>query len=82
MLIGQEPPSQFHVEEDDPLSSVAELGWTQTMSRDAWQIRIETQMRLSCTSEAFLLQASLRASEGETEICRREWDRSVPRDLM
>ena len=82
MLIGQEPPSQFHVEEDDPLSSVAELGWTQTMSRDAWQIRIETQMRLSCTGEVFLLQASLRAWEGANEVCRREWDRAIARDYL
>ena len=56
---------RYHVEEDDPLSAVAELRRTQTMSRDAWQIRIETQMRLSCTRDAFLLKASLRAWEGE-----------------
>jgi hypothetical protein len=34
------------------------------MSREAWQIRIETQMRLSCTREVFLLEGRLRASEG------------------
>ena len=56
-----EGKSQYHVEEDDPLSAVAELRRTQTMSRDAWQIRIETQMRLSCTRNAFLLKGSLRA---------------------
>jgi len=42
------------------------------MSRDAWQIRIETQMRLSCNRDAFLLQGSLRAWEGANEVCRRE----------
>jgi hypothetical protein len=51
------------------------------MSRNAWQIRIETQMRLSCTGEVFLLQASLRAWDGATEVCRREWDRAIPRDF-
>jgi hypothetical protein len=45
------------------------------MSREAWQIRIETQMRLSCTREVFLLEGRLRASEGANEVCRREWDR-------
>ena len=35
----------------------AELQRTQTMSREAWQVRIETQMRLSCTRDAFLLRA-------------------------
>jgi hypothetical protein len=72
----------FHVEEDDPLSAVAEVGRVQTMSRNGWQIRIETQMRLSCTRDVFLLQASLRAWEGANEICRRDWDRSIPREFL
>jgi hypothetical protein len=53
-----------------------------TMSRDAWQIRIETQMRLWCTREVFLLQASLRAWEGANEVCRRDWDRAIARDFL
>jgi len=80
--LGTENKSQFHVEEDDPLSAVNELRRTWTMSRDDWQIRIETQMRLSCTRNTFLLQGSLRAWEGAKEVCRREWDRSIPRDFL
>jgi predicted acyl esterase len=80
--LGTESKSQFHLKENDPLSAVAELQRTQTMSRDAWQIRIETQMRLSCTRDAFRLQGSLRAWEGTNEVCRREWDRSIPRDFI
>jgi predicted acyl esterase len=74
--------SRFHVEENDPLSAVVELRRTQTMSRDAWQIRVETQMRLSSTGNDFLLQAGLRAWEGANEVCRREWDRSILRDFI
>jgi len=80
--LGTESKSRLHVEEDDPLGAVAELRLTWTMSRAGWQIRIETQMRLSCTRHAFMLQGSLRASEGTTEVCRREWDRSIPRDFL
>ena len=80
--LGAKGKWQYHVEEDDPLSAVAELQRTQTMSRDAWQIRIETQMRLSCTRDAFLLEASLRAYEGEQEVCRRDWDRAIARDFL
>jgi hypothetical protein len=54
---------------------------TQTIQRDTWQVRIETAMRLSCTRDAFLLRASLRAWEGDREVCHREWDKSIPRDL-
>jgi hypothetical protein len=52
------------------------------MSRDGWQIRIETQMRLSRRRDAFLLKASLRAYEGEQEVCRRDWDRAIARDFL
>jgi hypothetical protein len=74
--------SQYHVEDNDPLSAVAELRNTQTLSRDAWQIRVETQLRLSCTGNAFQVQASVRAWEGANEVCGRDWDRSIPRDFL
>jgi len=61
---------------------VVELGRTQTMSRGAWQVRIETSMRLSCTRDAFRLEGSLRAREGTSEVCHREWDRTIQRDFM
>jgi hypothetical protein len=80
--LGTQNKSTFHVEENDPLSATKELRRTQTMAREAWQIRIETQMRLSCNGDAFLLQASLRAWEGANEVCRREWDRSIARDFL
>ena len=80
--LGSEWKSRFLIEEDDPLSAVVELGRTLTMSRDAWQVRIETSMRLSCTRDAFRLEGSLRAREGASEVCHREWDRAIPRDFM
>ncbi len=72
----------FDITDNDPLSATAEMQRTETIRRDAWQVRIETRMRLSCTRDAFLLQASLRAWEGSSEVCHREWDRSIPRDLV
>jgi predicted acyl esterase len=80
--LGTQSQSHYHVEEDDPLSAVAGLRRTQTMARDNWQIRIETQMRFSSTRSAFLLQGSLRAWEGTSQVCHREWDRSIARDFM
>ena len=74
--------TEYRVEENDPISAVAELSHTQTLSRNEWQIRVETQMRLASTGNAFLLQGSLRAFEGANEVCRRDWDRSIPRDFL
>jgi predicted acyl esterase len=80
--LGTQYKSEYHVEENDPLSAVAELRNTQTLSRNEWQIRVETQLRLSSTGTAFLLQGSMRAFEGANEVCRRDWDRSIPRDFL
>src|SRR6202034_210211 len=80
--LGTQDKTEYRVEDNDPLSAVAELHHTQTLSRNEWQIRIETQLRMSCTGDAFLLQGSLRAFEGANEVCRRDWDRSVPRDFL
>jgi len=70
--LGTQGKVRFQVEEDDPLSAVAELRQTQPMSRDAWQIRIETWLRMTCARDAFLLQGGLRAWKGANEVCRRE----------
>jgi uncharacterized protein len=75
---GTQDKTEYHVEDNGPLSA----RHTQTLSRNEWQIRVETQLRMSSTSDAFLPQGSLRAWEGANEVCRRDWKRSVPRDSM
>jgi hypothetical protein len=51
------------------------------MRRGDWRVRFETWMRLTCTRDGFRLQAGLLAHEADKEICRREWDCAIPRDL-
>ena len=79
--MGTQWNTQYHVEESDPLSAIAELSNIQTLSRDEWQIRIETKLQMSSTRDNFLLQGSLRAFEGANEVCHRDWERAVPRDF-
>jgi predicted acyl esterase len=82
LALGMEGKFAFDIKDDDPLSATAEMKRTETIERDAWQVRVETSMRLSCTRDAFLLRASLRAWQGADQVCHREWDRSIPRDLV
>jgi hypothetical protein len=39
-------------------------------------------MRMSCRLDSFNITASLQAFDGDEEVCRRDWDRSIPRDLV
>ena len=74
--------SHYHIEDDEPLSAVAEVRKIQTMSREDWEIRTEQELHLSSTRDTFLLRAGLRAFEGGNEVCNREWDCSIPRDCV
>ena len=79
--LGGESKYHLDIKDDDPTSAVAEMRRVATRRRGDWQVRFETSMRLTCTRDAFRLQASLSAREGDEEVCQREWDCAIPRDL-
>jgi putative CocE/NonD family hydrolase len=80
---GAERDFRFGIGSDDnPISATAESRATQTIARGDWRIRIETQMRLSCTHDTFALSATVKAWEGDEEVCRREWSHDIPRDCL
>jgi putative CocE/NonD family hydrolase len=80
--LGTEASFSCHIDDDDPLSAVVEMRQGQTISRDTWRVRIETATSVSCTHDAFLLRATMRAWEGDTAVCDRAWDRTVPRHCV
>jgi predicted acyl esterase len=80
--LGTEANWDFSLAGEDPLSAVAEMRQTQSVARDGWSVRVETHMRLSCTENAFLLQAMMQAWEGEKHVSRREWNTTVPREFV
>jgi hypothetical protein len=84
--IGLEAGNQWAFRHDlvgnDPLSAVAEMSRSTTLAREDWQVRIEATMRMSCSRDAFHLQASIRAFEGATDVRHRTWDRTIKRDLV
>jgi uncharacterized protein len=80
--IGHRMVKTFRIGETDPLSARGELKQRTILKRDDWSIRIETETCLTATSEAFRFVATLRAYEGEAEVFKRDWDESIPRDLL
>jgi putative CocE/NonD family hydrolase len=80
--IMSEGNARYRIERDDPLSAVAEVRRSDTVARGDWRIRVETELRVSCRSDTFNVQARLRAWHGDAEVCDRAWVESIPRDLM
>jgi len=80
--LGSEGSFSCKIEEDDPLTAVAEMHQTQTVTRGEWRTRVETRARMSCTRDSFLLWATVQAWDGDEKVCDRAWDVTVPRDLL
>jgi predicted acyl esterase len=80
--LGSQGDFSAHIDPDDPLSAVVEMRQSQTVSRDDWRTRFETTTRLSCSRDAFKLNATMVAWDGDTEVCRRAWETLVPRGFL
>jgi putative CocE/NonD family hydrolase len=80
--IGNEWHWQHDVKGDDPLSATIAMRRSSTVGRGAWRTTVDTSLRMSCTREAFRLQATLEAYAGDEKVCTREWDRTIKRDLV
>jgi putative CocE/NonD family hydrolase len=80
--VGGDATFSQHLADDDPLSAAVEMRRTATVERGDWRTRVETFMRMSCTRETFRLEASMRAFDGDEQVCSRTWDRTLPRDLV
>lgn len=53
-----------------------------TFARDGWSTRTVTRTVLTCTPAAFEVHGHLDAYEGEHRTFSRDWERSIPRDLL
>jgi putative CocE/NonD family hydrolase len=72
----------YRIKPDDPLSAHAKIHWTQTLSRDNWQVRIETHTEMWANTESFFIRAHLEAFDGNQQVFSRHWDRQIARDLV
>jgi predicted acyl esterase len=74
-----EAEEHYQIREGDPSATSAETRATWKLSRAGWRIRTETSTRVTCTAEAFQIEASLDAFEGDAHVANRKWARSIPR---
>ena len=53
-----------------------------TLTRGDWRVTIRMTMTQTATADAFLLKGRLEADEGAARFLEREFDVSVPRQLV
>jgi hypothetical protein len=67
---------------DDPLSACYDLAQTYELGREGWRIRIETRTSMHATATDFVLRGSVRAYENGTLAGCRDFEETIPRDLV
>ncbi|MCA1790494.1 MAG: CocE/NonD family hydrolase [Thioalkalivibrio sp.] len=63
-------------------STRGETLWERGFRRGDWRVRTVTRTVLSSTPDQFIIHAQLDAFEGERRVYSRNWDVSIPRDLV
>ncbi len=71
---------RYAIRPDDPLSARAEVTFEMEQGRGAWQTRAVTRTVLRATDDAFLIDATLDAWDGDQRIVSRNWQVAVARD--
>ena len=64
----------------DTLRARAAMAQRTELRRDGWSAAVETELEISCTEDAFRVEARLAAEEGERTVFERRWDERVPRE--
>jgi len=72
----------FRVMPDDVTSAVGETRWTYALERGDWKMRSETETRLTCDRDDFIIEARMRAWAGDDLVHEQSWDERVPRHLV
>ncbi len=67
---------------DDPLSASYHLTQSYELGREGWRIRIDTHTSMHATTTNFVLTATLRAFANGTLAESRDFEETIPRDLV
>ena len=73
---------RYAIRPDDPSSARCEIAWTEKFAREGWEVSSRTLTRVASTPHHFLLEAELKAWEGEAVAFGKTWKRKIPRRLV
>jgi len=82
LKVGYTLNKHFSIQEDDPLSATETITQRATLARGAWQVALTLSMTLTADAGEFRVSGHLQAEENGREMSARDWDVSVPRQLV
>ena len=66
----------------EPLSARATVECRATYRRNEWNVRVESDIDMSCDETSFIVTARLAAFDGDELFAERHFHRTIPRDHM
>ncbi len=71
---------KYVIDGDDPLTARAHYEWRWEYQRGSWHVETTAETTMTCTETSFVVDAEIVAFESGTEVFRRVWNESYPRD--
>lgn len=80
--VGESVVERYAIHPDDPLSARARWQAHGRYGRDTGgpDVRIDATQDMTCSADAFRVQARLRVTDGGAVMLDRHWDETIPRD--
>jgi hypothetical protein len=72
----------FTINDGDPLSARVDFEAGSELRRGQWWVRTQTHAAMTCDAENFHVMSELEVREGDSEVRRRRWAFTFPRDLV
>jgi len=66
--------------DDEPLQARATVECRATYRRGEWNVRVESDLAMSCNETSFIMSARLAAFDGDELFAERHFHRTIPRD--
>lgn len=82
MVAGSVGRERYAIHPDDPLSAEASAHWTEELEREGWRVRTETFSDIRADATHFRMTARIEAYEGDDLVFSRDFDETIPRDLI
>jgi hypothetical protein len=73
---------RYQIGEADPTSAKAEIVAHALLRRGDWAPELRGRVEMNATAAYFRIRATITVNEGLSEVFQRQWDETIPRDLV
>jgi hypothetical protein len=70
------------INKNDNLSARGSITWNQEISRNEWEVFIETSCNMSADESNFYIEASINAKEGLKMVFEKDFSYVIPRTFI